>query len=251
MENLEEKLKEIGLNEKEAKVYSALLKSSRGTAYGIAKKAGVKTPTTYLILEALIDKGLALKIPYSKSTIFVAKMPDEYLEKRKSRLLSFENFLPQLKNDYRQNSLSKTITFEGYDGIKDALNYSFEEVKGKKIFAFFSHLPKADPKILEIYFKWHAKADKHGIVYKTIIPDAKESMLFIKKQEEIYKNKAKLIPTNLWSPETSIEIIENSFVRIISSKDLQATIIENTRVAKAMKQIFNMIWNSNLGRDYK
>ncbi len=67
----------------------------------------------------------------------------------------------------------------------------------------------------------------------------------------LYSFIVKLIPTDLWSPETSMEIVENEFVRIISSKDLQATVIDNKRVAKAMKQIFDMIWSSGLGRDYK
>ncbi len=251
MQNLEKKFEEIGLSEKEAKVYLALLKLGRGTAYKVAKIAGVKTPTTYLMLDELLKKGLALKIPHSKSQIFIAKMPDEYLDEQKSKLSSFENILPQLENFGFQKDETKTITFDGYDGILDALNYKFSEISGKTIFAFYSHLPNPDERIIDIYLKWNVEAKKAGIKHKIMAPDIKESHAFMKPQEDKYKGNTKLIPTELWSPEASLEIVENEFVRIISSKDLQATVIDNKRVAKAMKQIFDMIWNSGLGRDYK
>ena len=62
MENLGRKLEEIGLSEKEANVYLAILKVGRGTAYKIARLAGVKTPTTYLMLDDLLKKGLVLSL---------------------------------------------------------------------------------------------------------------------------------------------------------------------------------------------
>lgn len=251
MENLEKKLEEIGLSEKEAKVYMALLKVGRGTAYKIAHIAGVKTPTTYLVLDELLKKGLALKIPHSKSQIFIAKMPDEYLNEQKNKLSSFESMLPQLENFSSQKDETKTITFDGYDGVLDALNYKFSEIENKTLFAFYSHSPKIDKKIVDIYLKWNKNAFKRGVKYKIIAPDSEESGVFIKLHEEKYKGNTKLIPTDLWSPEVSMEIIENEFVRIISSKDLQATVIDNKRVAVAMKQIFDMIWNSGIGKMYK
>ena len=250
MQNIEEKLRDIGLSEKESLVYAALLKSGRGTAYSVAQKAGVKTPTTYVILDNLIKKNLVLKIPYSKSQVFIAKMPDAYIHAQQDKLRSFEEILPQLRSFCTQSKQSKTITFDGYDGILDALNYSIDTLKNKRLFAFYSHLPDVDPKILEIYLKWNDVARKRGIVHYVIAPNTEESLSFIKPQEKIYKGHTKLIPPKLWSPETSIEIVGEEFVRIISSKDLQATIIDNNRVAKAMKQIFDMVWNSPIGKDY-
>ncbi len=250
MENLEKKFEEIGLTEKQAKVYLALLKLGRGTAYKVAKIAGVKTPTTYLMLDELLQKGLALKIPHSKSQIFIAKMPDEYLAEQKGKLSSFENILPQLRSLGSQKDETKTITFEGYDGILDALNYKFDDVRNKTLYAFYSHSPSIEKRIIDMYLEWNKKAFNNGFRYKILAPDTKESEFFIKLHKEKYKGNTKLIPTELWSPETSMEIVEGEFVRIISSKDLQATIIDNKRVAKAMKQIFDMVWNSGLGRDY-
>ncbi|MBI2109041.1 MAG: hypothetical protein HYT93_02580 [Parcubacteria group bacterium] len=251
MENLTRKLSDIGLSEKEAKVYVALLQTGRGTAYKISKLAGVKTPTTYLVLEELRQKGLVLKIPHSKSQIFFAKTPEEYVEEQKNKILSFEEMLPTIAQLAVQKDESTVITFDGYDGIVNALHYKFESMNGKTILALYSHLPDPDQKIINIYLEWNKKARKSDVRHRVIAPDTKESDIFIKPQEEIYKGHTKLINIDLWSPDTSTEIIPGEFVRIISSKDLQAIIIDNKRVAKSMEQIFEMIWNSGLGKDYK
>jgi sugar-specific transcriptional regulator TrmB len=46
-------LKELGLTEKQAKIYLALVEIGKGTAYAIAKQAKLKRPITYVILEEL------------------------------------------------------------------------------------------------------------------------------------------------------------------------------------------------------
>ena len=55
-------LKNLGLNDKEANIYLALLQLGKSTATKIAKKSGLKRPTTYVIIEQLIDKGFVQKL---------------------------------------------------------------------------------------------------------------------------------------------------------------------------------------------
>ena len=55
---LTKKLEEIGLNEKEAKVYIAVLELGEGSASEIAKKSEVNRATTYFTLENLMKIGL-------------------------------------------------------------------------------------------------------------------------------------------------------------------------------------------------
>ena len=67
-----EALQNLGLTDKEARVYTALLKRGRTSAYGIAEESGLKKPTTYVILDDLIEKGLASRIPRVRKQLFVA-----------------------------------------------------------------------------------------------------------------------------------------------------------------------------------
>ena len=83
-----EALQNIGLSEKEAKVYLALLQLGRTSAYAVAEKSGLKKPTAYVILGELMHKGLALKIPRNKKQLFIAKQPDEFFALVEERLNS-------------------------------------------------------------------------------------------------------------------------------------------------------------------
>ena len=51
---LYQQLKQLGLEEKQAKIYLASLELGPDTAQNIAYKASLKRPTTYVILEELI-----------------------------------------------------------------------------------------------------------------------------------------------------------------------------------------------------
>ena len=55
---LEKELEKIGLTEKEAAVYLALLKLGPTTALKIARETGIKRPTVYTTLDALKGRGL-------------------------------------------------------------------------------------------------------------------------------------------------------------------------------------------------
>ena len=54
----ERELVEIGLNEKEAKVYLASLELGQSAVQGISSRSGVNRATTYFIIEGLTAKGL-------------------------------------------------------------------------------------------------------------------------------------------------------------------------------------------------
>jgi sugar-specific transcriptional regulator TrmB len=54
----------LGLTQKEAAVYLALLQTKKGTALTVAKQANIKRPTVYLVLNSLIKKGLVKSTKY-------------------------------------------------------------------------------------------------------------------------------------------------------------------------------------------
>ena len=52
-------LQKIGFSDKEAAVYLAGLELGQATILEIAKKAKIKRPTAYVIVEGFIERGLA------------------------------------------------------------------------------------------------------------------------------------------------------------------------------------------------
>ena len=69
-ENMEtiDVLERVGLKGKEASVYLALLELGTASVESIAKKAGTKRPTTYLVLDDLQNRGLVSIVPQQKKS---------------------------------------------------------------------------------------------------------------------------------------------------------------------------------------
>ena len=116
MDEVIKKLMPLGLNEKEAKVYVALLEAGRTSAYALAGRAGIKKPTTYVILGQLIEKGLAVEIPRERKQLFAARPPEEFFAEAHRKLDVAEQLLPELNALYKQLDISKVRTMH-YDGV--------------------------------------------------------------------------------------------------------------------------------------
>ncbi|MDO8600459.1 MAG: helix-turn-helix domain-containing protein [bacterium] len=127
-------LKKIGLSDKEAKVYVALLELGKASVQDIAKKAGVNRATTYLMIEALQGRGLAYKAQVGKRTHFAVNSPeklthvlDEKRKKLEDEAEEIKELLPELKALYAGSPEKPKMRFyEGKEGIKEILNDVFE-----------------------------------------------------------------------------------------------------------------------------
>ncbi len=66
MDNLTFTLEKAGLNKRETVLYLALLQMGPSSVLSIAKKADMKRPTAYLVLDDLMQKGLVAEVPKEK-----------------------------------------------------------------------------------------------------------------------------------------------------------------------------------------
>jgi len=76
-------LQDLGLSEKEARVYLAALELGQTTADKLAKHAKVNRSTTYVQLESLMKVGLMSTHEERKKTVFAPESP-ELLEDERS-----------------------------------------------------------------------------------------------------------------------------------------------------------------------
>lgn len=96
-EKLKEKLKEIGMSEKEAKVYIILLKMGSSTASKISKKSNLNRVTTYSLLESLKNKGFVSYSIKSGVKYFESADPKTLLSSLKEKKENLKSVLPKLK----------------------------------------------------------------------------------------------------------------------------------------------------------
>jgi len=123
-------IEEIGLSNKEAKVYVACLKTGPSPVQRIADQSGIKRVTTYVILESLVGLGLVSQSIKGKKTYFIAEEPSNLsrlLEKRelelKDQKANFQQVLPELLSLKSIPKESPNIKFyDSADGIKTIMN---------------------------------------------------------------------------------------------------------------------------------
>lgn len=130
---LEKYLQDIGLNEKEAVIYLALLSVDNDSVVDIAKKTKIKRPTVYFILEGLAKKGLVSEVQVNKKTHYAAEPPERlgtFVERQKAvldeRAARLKDVIPQIKSVQREQGERPVVKFfEGRDGAVSALEEFF------------------------------------------------------------------------------------------------------------------------------
>lgn len=105
MADLIEKLKEIGFNSYEAKVYVALLKKHPATGYEVSKLANIPQARTYDTLKVLEEKNV-VATTNTKPTTYTPIKPKQlltgYQKKMNSTLNYLEKHLPEVKDNYNE-----------------------------------------------------------------------------------------------------------------------------------------------------
>jgi sugar-specific transcriptional regulator TrmB len=240
---LAEALQTIGLTEKQTAVYLALLQLGRGSAYSVALKSGLKKPTTYVILDELIEKGLVSRVPRVKKQLYIPHSPQEVFATAKEKFALAEEKLPELLaltkgTDTKVN----TLYFEGVPGIKQLMEYRTKEMEGKELVGFYATDLNADPELVK-YFKgeWAQKMLKLGIPVRMIAPEH-ESLKDYREADAAFNRQLKSVPHEQYSSEVAIDVL-GDIVRIQDYKNLQGIAIENADVAKTVREIFELVWS--------
>ncbi len=239
-------LQAVGLTQKEAEVYLALLSLQSATAYRVAEKCEVKTPTVYLTLEDLRRKGLALKVPHAKKALYAAVDIEEYLRERRKHLDAVRAMAPYLHAMSGEKQPS-VYFFTGVNGLKEALNYKIDTMRGKRFHSFYGNFAGSNEVVADFYHAWDKKAVAMDIAFDLLIFKNEKRSLYYENILQLAKQNPEQVRTKFlkeypYPPTISVEIAE-SFVRIVNDKDLQATVIDDPNTASAFRTIFSLIWD--------
>lgn len=253
-EYLIHELKRLNLTEKEARVYLALLELGPSSPYKIAKRSRLKRPTAYVIAEGLVEKGLIVQMTGEKKKQYIARSPESYIEDEEARVADAKKILPELLALQRKLSEKPNVLyFEGVEGLKQAYNYKIKDFKGKEIVGFFARANELDAELnAEVFIPWNENKVKYDIgVRGYTVDDAKLSQeygRFLTGKDQYGKGliRAKFLPEELYSADCSIESFAWG-VRIVIMKSKQAIIIESYELAKALREIHDLLWEKTKG----
>jgi HTH-type transcriptional regulator, sugar sensing transcriptional regulator len=116
MENLVDKLKELGFNTYEAKVYIALLKHHPATGYEISKDSGVPQARAYDTLKALEANKVVVAIG-GKPTTYTPITPSELLDRWERSFKSSIGYLREALPSMSHEMVEPVINLRGEESI--------------------------------------------------------------------------------------------------------------------------------------
>lgn len=253
-EDLLASLEELGLSQKEARVYLANLMIGPASVQRIADQAGIKRVTAYVILESLANLGLASQSTKGKKTYFTSEDPislRRLLEKKadqvKEQKANFESVLPDLKALKSLTPDAPVVKFyEGVEGIRSIVqtfpqagkNSGVKEVYGisnlDQVYTVFPEFKAA---------RTNPERVKLGLRSRYIYTTSEGAVL--KANDKQSNRESRFVPSDKYPISGDISISGDNVILFSFSgaKPIGVT-IKSAEVAKAMKALFEIAWDA-------
>jgi len=238
-------LQDIGLSEKEARVYMASLELGRTTAEKLAKHAKVNRSTTYVQIESLMKKGLMSTYEEDKKTYFAPESPEllkRLLTKQQDELSVRERdlatVLPALLQQYEGAGEHPVVRFfPGKEGIATVR----EEVltaKDKQLCVVFSSDTMTKMFSSKELDEYTDRRKQLGIFSRGIYTDKSffdNADLDSLTDRRYLPNLFMSIDIRIFGDKTALFSLEGSAF---------AMVIESTQIAKSMRNLFDLLWTT-------
>lgn len=247
-DQLAKELENIGLSEKEAKVYLAALELGASTAQSIAAKATVNRPTTYVMIESLIKRGLMSSFEKGKKRFFLAAPPNQILyliSTQKRELLEKEKMVVDLiqkvsKFVEPQKNLGPIVSlYEGIEGMS-ALQADVLESDADEILELTS-VDKVK-NFLPVLFP---QDTRRAICKKFKIKSLYTSTSGPLPPESNSKIQSRILPrTDEIDIQGEVIVFGKKTALISYSGELRIAIISDSDIAATLSTLFHSLWKS-------
>lgn len=242
---LEQYLQNIGLNDKEAKLYLAGLQLGPASIVQLAKASGIKRATVYEVIDDLIQNGLFVVTQTGKRKSFVAQEPDNlllFLKQRENVLSQIMPDLEALKNTSSQKPAIRI--FEGVAGIKQVYLDMIKKPGEIMILAApKAIIAKSVAQFLEE--EWEPLRQKSGNKKRWVQVNrsGETAKNFTKEEFPRRLETVKYLPEQNYPFSVGIYLYrqKTAFVSFTES-ELMAIVIRSPEINRTIRMIFEMYW---------
>lgn len=234
----------LGLSDKQARVYSALLELGSASPAEVARRAQIKRSTTYVILESLQSQGLVERSPGGSRSVFTIDDPKkltDLIEKRGRLAAALLPILTAQTGTARAKPLVRL--YEGTEAIFKIntmwriLAKQPQAPKNMDWYGSIGNLQKGYKGLLE---KNYAVWREQKLHVRELIGGAPADKVFAKMHQSplrefrfLPKNQKIAIDFGIFGNQTAIfQLRRRPF----------ALLIESTEIAEAMRGLFNLAW---------
>lgn len=252
VEILNDVLTEIGLDKKEAQVYTTLINNGPLTVAQLAVKSKQKRTNLYNILSNLEILNLVKKDVSNNTTKYSPNSPEEIeklIQSKKSMLsqakLNFEIIKNSLISNYTLIENKPLIsTYEGIEGLKKV--YEDVNYTGDTLLLYRSQFENQSEKLGEVIDDQMIKQVNLGIKTKVIGPPYKDTKAMKKIYTEYDKHRLveqRFITEVNFTLPAQIMVYGSKVAISTIKKDIITTLIDNKYIADTLRIIFESLWN--------
>lgn len=255
-QDLVARVEELGLSNKEARVYLASLALGPASVQSIADHASIKRVTTYVILESLIGLGLVVQSVKGKKTLFVAEDPallERLIERRAQELADQKQnlhlIMPKLSSLRAVPRTRPEVRFfDGGEAVRVMFTDFFKTYRGedREMLAFYN----ADD-VGEFYEdlgkdQVNPERIKHSIASRLLYTSANGPTLVDRPQ---LLRASRFVPEDHFPVDAAVVILgEHVMFCSLDDSRPHAIAVRNDRIAQSMRALFNLTWRETAGR---
>lgn len=245
--SFEAMLKQLGLSDKEAKVYLAGLVLGPSPVVKISEKSGINRPTTYVQIESLMKLGLMSSYMKGKKQYFAVEPPERLQEltrikeqEVKEQSERLREILPELRVIFdTAEEQPKVRFFEGKEGIM-AMAADIFKTKGKEILTITSD---------DLVSKTFSQEEREKFEQLRARRKIRTRALYTRKEGPFSAPPPstvtdQFIPYNKFPITAGIDIYDNKLAAYTLKGKLVGAIIESQEIANTLRSIFELAWEN-------
>jgi len=235
-----EVLEKVGLTEKEASVYLALLELGTAAVQTLARKAGVKRTTVYSILSDLQKRGLVQEVPQTKKALYTAESPQYLLTNLNKQQELLAHFLPNLLALHNlQKEKPKVQLFQGEEGVK-LVYQKIVEAGGVWFFGTSAEVTKLDTAWANAFFK-RMRQNRYPV--RDLFARNPQDIAYAKNHERGPMHEVRWLPKGMSFPSDNA-IFGDNVVFFSFHPQIFCVMISSREVAQSLKILYELAWQS-------
>lgn len=235
---IEKIMSSTNLNQKEAALYLACLKTGQSTITRLANLARINRITAYSIAEKLVQKGFFTTSCRGKITYFDATDPKHIYENIKEKTQRLKTLLPDLKRLHGKAEHPTIRYFEGTNGIKTLYLDSLTSHTEILNYANSQEIRNFWPEYDNEYVKERAK---RKIYLRGFAPNDSYGQTVFQNNQKYYRE-IRLLPNNKAIFYNEINIYDDKISLVSLKGNPVGIIIQNQELADTNRSIFELLW---------
>jgi len=248
MDEIRNFLLAYGLDSKEVDVYLACLQLGDASVLTLSKRAGTKRPTTYLVLESLVRKGMVDARKTKQGLTYHALHPKKLATQLNNLQTGYAEVLPELLGMYRSKEDKPIIgVYEDYDVYDRLVDEVREYVATGKEALYFGNS--------EYFYRRPEKAAKWFATMKDKRNSCREILCGQGEIQSEYLRKVRDLNNPHYQArhlkQTAYPVLTEFGVwgdRVVffsgTGKDLFTITIDSKKTADTQRAIFEQLWHS-------